>query len=164
MEDPEMALSIAKVITPIVDRMIGAYVESKRIDAEIEAVRAKAEVEHHRLDVQEKALELQHKENMKIIDEQAKLFQKKLDIYSKKIEASIELQNYYCRELNRINNAILDIETPEETRDKFIALYDKVSQRIENITMGHIQTSIALIQNSDPLCLPDNRSSSKKLK
>ena len=162
MADPETVLAVTKAVAPIFDNLMKAYVESKRIDAELEAVRAKAEVEHHRLDVQEKALELQHKENMRRIDEQAKILDKKLDIHKTQIEANIELQKYYCKELNRINDAILDKETPEETRDKFIDLYDRVSQRIENITMGHIQTSIALIQHADLPCLGTGRKSSKK--
>ena len=162
MENPEAAIAIAKAVVPIVDRLINAHIESKRIDLEIEAVRARAEVEHHRLEVQEKALELQHKENMKYIDEQANQFLKKIDVHRKSIEANMKVQSFLCGELKRINDVILDINTPEETRDKFIALYDRVSQRIENITMGHLQTSIKLIQTNDLLCLPDRKSSSEK--
>ena len=146
--EPAIATAMISGVTSAFDKMIDAVVESKRIDAQIEAVRAQAEVEHHRLDVQEKALELRHKQIMKEIDENASVITKVLELNQKKIESSIKVQEFYCIQLARINDKILDVEISEEMRNTLIRHYEKIALKIENLSAKSIQGTIDLIQNN----------------
>ncbi|MBR4254991.1 MAG: hypothetical protein IKQ16_07885 [Lentisphaeria bacterium] len=162
MENAELILAAAKEATHIVDDIINACVECRKIDAQIEAMRAQAEVDNHRLDVQEKALKLQHKENMKIIDEYSKRLQKYLDDHHKEIEDAHKTQGTRRRQLDEINAVILDTNTPEDTRATLIRYYALVSQQMEDTTMALLHDSIQLIQKTDMICLPDHKPSSQK--
>lgn len=162
--DAAMITASINAATSAFNKLLDTYVEGQRIDAELEEVRARAQVEMRGLDVQEKGLELQHKENMKRIDKQAEVILKLIEKDQKVIEASIGLQNSYSSDLRRLNERILDINISEETRNNLMRHYDNISQRIENIVTRQIENTNGIINNPALLNFGNNRISSKKQK
>ena len=162
--DPAIATAALSTVSSAFDKLIGAIVECKKIDAQIAAVRAQAEVEHRRLDVQEKGLELRHKQIMKRIEEHANIIKKKIESSQKLIQSDLETQETYRNHLDRVFDEIIKRETSKEDREFFLTVYREIVQELQNYSCPHLQDAINIMQNSGSICLDDNRRSLKNTK
>lgn len=151
--DPATATAALSAVSSAFDKLTGAIIESKRIDAEIAAVRAQAEVEHHRLDVQEKALDLRHKQIMKMIEEEANIIKKRIESSQKAIQSNIKTQEFFRNQLDQVFNIIINSKTSKKEKEFLLGIYREIAQELR----CHSQEAVNIIQTSDSTCLDSNR-------
>ncbi|MBR4718336.1 MAG: hypothetical protein IKP09_09790 [Lentisphaeria bacterium] len=149
MVDPEMALALTKTCVPVIDSLIKACIESKRLDVELEALRTNAELGRRRLALQEKELMLRHQETMKIIEDQTKIMQRRLDLFQKEIEKDEKKQIKLFELLEKLNDRIIDKNTSKEEREGFLRGYEITAQLMISSSKEYGQTFTAMIQNTN---------------
>ena len=110
--------------------LVHAYEESKRIDAQMAALKADYKIKARALEIKRNALEMQHKENMEKISAEKENWLKCFELVRLKVHSSIENQRILREQTKDILNIALDPEVSQDAREIASSLYKEAWSRI----------------------------------
>ncbi|MDD3021754.1 MAG: hypothetical protein PHX61_12375 [Alphaproteobacteria bacterium] len=144
------AVGAVQVFTSVVNRIIDAHTECKRIEAQMAALEAKYRIRSKELDLQEKALKMQHQQIMKQMEfdgEQARAFIKNKRGETKEF---IRSQDALLKDSARLLQASEDKNITEEHRKQLFEMYFSIHNLIaQKFSDSLNQTNNFLLQISE---------------
>lgn len=127
---PEPGSNIVSNITSIVDRLITAHTECKRINAEIKAVEAKYRNETKKIELVEKALKMQHMEAMRRLKTEGEYMLEQIKDQRKLTDTFIRSQDKLLKQSDRVLNAALEKDIGDEHRKILMNSYQEIHAKI----------------------------------
>ena len=122
------------VLSSLVGRVIDAYTRGKELEVQKAAIEAKHQLDMRELDIQEKALEWEMRQQdkrlsaaCKVVEEFIARLEKGSRIYTKTC-ADLRLQ------LRKVFNVIIDDKTNSERRSIMMGFYDRILQSLSKET------------------------------
>ena len=119
-------MSDAMIISGLISafgNIIHAYEETKRINAQIEAIKADYRVKTRALKLKQESLELQHMENMEKIKNERENCLRYYEMVRLKVHASIEDQIILRQQTQDLLKYAMDPKLPQEDRESAKILY-----------------------------------------
>lgn len=137
--------------------LVHAYEEAKRINVQMEAIKADYRVKTRALEIKQEALEMQHKENMERIKNERDNWLQSFDLVRIRLASSIDAQKKLVQQTQEFLNCALDSQTPKEVREIAAALYKDAWGKIMGAgdnahkLLMHMKPDKSLTSSSDKL-------------
>lgn len=137
-------------------KLVHAYEESKRIDAQMAAIKADYRIKARALVIKQEELELRHKENMEVIKCEKEKWLRFFEQVQKNVKVSIEDRKEARRQTDDILKCALDSQLPQEERAMYALMYKEAWGMI--MGMGNnVHDMLIRMKPNSPAAIASNK-------
>mgnify|MGYP003311732116 CR=1 FL=1 len=122
----------AMALVPLLDKLISAYTEGKRLDVELAKIEAENRLAKREYDLKEKALDAEFKLQRQRIDKICKSVEAQIDALKAQTKKFCQYEDQLRKKADVLFNLIIDDNRDSEFRRQMMDFWERIQERISS--------------------------------